>query len=112
MIVMHGYYPFVVWAATPLPRRLTDDLSRSIDVLWHLQTGTANGQARVHKASEGRFGGFEAAPFESGSAPKAYVSSRSCDASVQPYATAVRSEVTDRSQGAGWAVSQGHSRKG
>ena len=63
MIVMHGYYPFVVWAATPLPRRLIDDLSRSIDVLWHLQTGTANGQARVHKASEGRFGGSRGGTF-------------------------------------------------
>ena len=71
MIVVHGCYPFIVWAATPLPRSRIDDLSWSIDVLWHLQTGTAIGQARVFRASEGRFGGFEAVPFERRSTPKA-----------------------------------------
>ena len=71
MIVVHGCDPFIVGAATPLPRSRIDDLSRSIDVLWHLQTGTANGQASVHKASEGRFGGFEAVPLGCRLAPKA-----------------------------------------
>ena len=71
MIVVHGFYPFVVRQATPRPRRRFDDLSRLIDGLWHLQTGTTNGQASVHKASEGRFGGFEAAPFGCRLTPKA-----------------------------------------
>ena len=71
MNVVHVCYPFIVWAATPVPRRRIDDLSRSIDVLWHLQTSTAVGQERVHRASEGRFGGFEAAPFGCRSTPEA-----------------------------------------
>ena len=79
MIVVHGFYPFVVRQATPQPRRRFDDLSRLIDGLWHLQTGTTNGQASVHKASEGRFGGFKAAPFGCRLTLKAWPSSISRD---------------------------------
>ena len=54
MSAVCGWYPFIVWAATPVPRRRIDDLSRSIDVLWHLQTSTAVRQ----ESAQGKRGPF------------------------------------------------------
>ena len=110
MIVVHGFYPFVVRQATPQPRRRFDDLSRLIDGLWHLQTGTTTVRRTCTRQARAVSGGSRRHLSNAVRLRRCTRRGYRSIASELPYATAVRSKVRERSQGAGWVASHGHSR--
>ena len=68
--------PFLVWPYLPYFRTRIADLHAVIGGLERLCTQAEVRQVRRYGTCEGRFEGFDAAPFEDGSSPWVYASSR------------------------------------
>ena len=71
-----GMDPFLVWPYSPYFRTRIADLHAVIGGLERLCTQADVRQVRRYGTCEGHFEGFDAAPFEDGSSPWVYASSR------------------------------------